>query len=245
MVAFGDGENDIELLEEAGFGIAVEDGNPLLLERADWSCPGPEQEGVAAVIDAYLRLPRMIDLRAARAEPDAWRAALARKGAADAFDELLAADERWRALVPRVDELRGKTKLKGKPTPEQLEELQQVKEELRTAEEELAAAEAAREAALALVPNPPHPSAPDGDSEDDAVELRRSGEPPTLAEVKEASEIGRFELERAARLSGSRFGFSSARLRCSRCRCTGSRSTTSRPPASCPCSRPSSCARRR
>ena len=54
VVAFGDGENDIELLEEAGFGIAVEDGNPLLLERADWSCPGPEQEGVAGVIDAYL-----------------------------------------------------------------------------------------------------------------------------------------------------------------------------------------------
>ena len=149
----------------------------------------------------------MIDLRAARAEPDAWRAALARKGAAEAFDELLAADERWRALVPRVDELRGRTKLKGRPTPEQLEELQQVKEELRAAEEELAAAESAREAALALVPNPPHDSAPDGDSEEDAVELRRSGSPPELADAREASEIGRFELERAARLSGSRFGF--------------------------------------
>ena len=78
----------------------------------------------------------MIDLKAARNDPDAYRAALARKGAAEAFDELLAADERWRALVPRVDELRGKTKLKGKPTPEQLTELQGVKEELRSAEEE-------------------------------------------------------------------------------------------------------------
>ena len=149
----------------------------------------------------------MIDLRAARAEPDAWRAALARKGAGEAFDELLAADERWRALVPRVDDLRGATKLKGKPTPQQLEELQRVKEELRAAEEELAAAETARETALALVPNPPHESSPDGDTEDDAVELRRFGEAPALAEVMEASEIGRFELERAARLSGSRFGF--------------------------------------
>ena len=59
----------------------------------------------------------MIDLKAARAEPDAWRAALARKGAAEAFDALLAADERWRLLVPRVDDLRSRTKLKGKPTP--------------------------------------------------------------------------------------------------------------------------------
>ena len=149
----------------------------------------------------------MIDLRAARAEPDVWRAALARKGATEAFDTLLAADERWRALVPRVDELRGRTKLRGKPTPEQLVELQRVKEELREAEQELAAAEEAREAALAEVPNPPHESSPDGDTEDDAVELRRVGEAPQLAVVKEASEVGRFELERAARLSGSRFGY--------------------------------------
>jgi seryl-tRNA synthetase len=149
----------------------------------------------------------MIDLKAARADPDAWRTALARKGASEAFDALLAADEQWRSQVPRVDDLRSRTKLKGKPTPEQLEQLQQVKEELRVAEEELSAAEAAREAALALVPNPPHPSAPDGDTEDDAEELRRVGEPPVLPAPKEASEVGRFELERAARLSGSRFGY--------------------------------------
>ena len=57
------------------------------------------------------------------------------------------------------------------------------------------------------VPNPPHESAPDGDTEDDAVELRRLGEPPDFTEAKEASEVGRFELERASRLSGSRFGY--------------------------------------
>ncbi len=54
IVSFGDGENDIELIEWAGFGIAVEDANPLLLERSDWTCPSAEHEGVAAVIDAYL-----------------------------------------------------------------------------------------------------------------------------------------------------------------------------------------------
>ena len=66
----------------------------------------------------------MIDLKAARNDPEGYRAALARKGAAEAFEELLAADERWRALVPRVDELRSRTKLKGKPSPDQLAELQ-------------------------------------------------------------------------------------------------------------------------
>ncbi|HJU47815.1 MAG TPA: serine--tRNA ligase [Gaiellaceae bacterium] len=149
----------------------------------------------------------MIDLRAARAEPEKWRAALARKGAAEAFDRLLAADERWRSLVPEVDELRARTKLKGKPTPEQLEELQGVKEQLRRAEEALAEAEQERDAALAEVPNPPDDSAPDGDSEDDAVELRRFGDQPQLEDVREAVDIGRFDVERATRLSGARFGY--------------------------------------
>jgi seryl-tRNA synthetase len=149
----------------------------------------------------------MIDLRAARNDPDEFRRRLARKGAAEAFDRLLEADERWRSLVPRVDELRASTKLKANPTPEQLEGLRGVKEELQRAEEELAAAEGARDEALALVPNPPDDSAPDGDTEDDAVEVRRVGEPPQLADPKEHTEIGRFDMDRAARLSGSRFGY--------------------------------------
>src|SRR5690242_11660721 len=150
---------------------------------------------------------RMIDLKAARNDPDTVRAALARKGAAETFDALLAADERWRELVPEVDELRSRTKLKGKPTPEQLAELQQVKESLRTAEESLAAAEAERDRLALRVPNPPDPGVPDGSTEDDVVELRRVGEPPALESPREHLDIGRFDMERAARMSGARFGF--------------------------------------
>ena len=54
MVAFGDGENDFELLERAGYGVAVENGVDALKARADWICPGPTDEGVAQVIEAYL-----------------------------------------------------------------------------------------------------------------------------------------------------------------------------------------------
>jgi len=147
----------------------------------------------------------VIDLRAARNDPDGFRAALARKGAAEAFDALLEADERWRALVPQADELRGRLKVKGKPTPEQQEELNRVKEELRGVEQQLAAADAERDRLLEQVPNPPDPSAPDGDTEEDAEELRRWGDP--APEGPEHLEIGRFDMERAARLSGSRFGY--------------------------------------
>ena len=149
----------------------------------------------------------MIDLKAARANPAGVRTALARKGAADAFDCLLEADERWRALVPRVDELRAKTKLKGKPTPEQLEELQAVKAELKSAEDELAAAEDERDALALRVPNPPDDDVPDGSNDADAREVRRVGEPPSLSDPRDHLELGRFEMERAARMSGSRFGY--------------------------------------
>jgi hydroxymethylpyrimidine pyrophosphatase-like HAD family hydrolase len=53
-VAFGDGENDRELLAWAGYGISVENGDDRLKELADWICPSVEDEGVAQSIEAYL-----------------------------------------------------------------------------------------------------------------------------------------------------------------------------------------------
>jgi hypothetical protein len=53
-VAFGDGENDVPLLDWAGFGVAVGDAHPALAEQADMRCPGPELDGVVTVIEAYL-----------------------------------------------------------------------------------------------------------------------------------------------------------------------------------------------
>jgi seryl-tRNA synthetase len=148
----------------------------------------------------------MIDIRAARADPDGYRAALARKGAAEDFDALMEADWAWLALVPQADELRAKTKLKGKPTPEQIEELKGVKAELQQVEEELAAAERRRADLLDRVPSPPDPSAPDGFAEEDAVELHRVGEPPTFSfEPRDHLELARIDTERGAKVSGSRF----------------------------------------
>jgi seryl-tRNA synthetase len=149
----------------------------------------------------------MIDLRAARNEPEATRAALARRGAGDAFDELLAADERWRSLVPQVDELRARQKLDGKPTPEQLDELRQVKEQLRALEEQLTAEEAKRDAALAQVPNLPHPSAAEGARDEDAIVVKEWGERRRPDPPVEALEVGNYDMERGAKVSGARFGF--------------------------------------
>ena len=53
-VAFGDGENDVELLEWAGYGVAVANAHERVLAVADLVCPPVEDEGVAQVIEAYL-----------------------------------------------------------------------------------------------------------------------------------------------------------------------------------------------
>jgi seryl-tRNA synthetase len=149
----------------------------------------------------------VIDARAARNEPDEFRRRLARKGAGETFDAWLAADERWRELVPRVDDLRSRTKLKGKPTPEQLEELRGVKEELQAVERELAEAETTRDEVGLRIPNPPADDVPDGATEDDVRVERVIGDPPELADPKESLELGRFDMDRAARMSGARFGY--------------------------------------
>jgi Cof subfamily protein (haloacid dehalogenase superfamily) len=56
-VAFGDGENDVELLEWAGFGVAVANAHQRVLDVADWVCPSAAEEGVAQVVEALLHSP--------------------------------------------------------------------------------------------------------------------------------------------------------------------------------------------
>ncbi|HZQ80668.1 MAG TPA: serine--tRNA ligase [Gaiellaceae bacterium] len=152
----------------------------------------------------------MIDLRAARNDPDAFRRALARKGAADLFDELLEVDAGKRKLQTKVEELRAQTKLKGKPTPEQLEELQRVKAELQPLEAELADAETRWQELWDRVPNPPAEDAPDGFAEEDAVTVKEIGEPPAFDfEPRDHLELsaahGWIDVERGGKVSGSRF----------------------------------------
>jgi len=52
----GDGENDRELLDWSGYAVAVENAHPSLLRRADLVIPGPDEEGVAQLIESYLEL---------------------------------------------------------------------------------------------------------------------------------------------------------------------------------------------
>ena len=52
-VAFGDGESDVELLEWAGYGVAVANAHERVKAAARFVCPGVDDEGVAQVLEAY------------------------------------------------------------------------------------------------------------------------------------------------------------------------------------------------
>ena len=161
----------------------------------------------------------MIDLKAARQEPDRYRAALARRGAAKDFDALLAADARWREHTERAQVLRAtqkKSSKGGPPGPEELAELRRLAAELEEATEEESQAAQERDALLARIPNLPDPSAADGMDEDDAELVRTWGEPPRFdfkprdhleLASQEASARGWIDMARGARLSGSRFAY--------------------------------------
>ena len=160
----------------------------------------------------------MLDIKLIREDPEPFRQALARRGLAERVDELLAADERRRGLTQRVEALRAEqnraSKAIGRASGDEkqalIAEVAKVSAELKELEPELAEAETALTLLLASTPNLPHPSAPDGFTDEDAVEVRRLGDPPRFDfEPKDHAELGAalgmLDVERGARTSGSRF----------------------------------------
>ena len=151
----------------------------------------------------------MIDVRQLRSQPDDYLARLARKGARPLGERLLAIDTAWRGATARAEALRARQKLSGRPTPEQLEELKQIKEQLQATETELAELDRQRRETLDLLPNPPADDVPDG-GEDDFEVLREVGDKPSFAfPVRDHLDLavahGWIDAERATKVSGSRF----------------------------------------
>jgi seryl-tRNA synthetase len=162
----------------------------------------------------------MLDLRAIREDPERFRAGLARRGVAAALELLLEKDAERRELTVRVEELRARqnraSKLIGGASGEErdrlIAEVREVSTELERLEPLLEAARAEVDRLLGELPNLPHESVPDGEGDEDNVELKRVGEPPAFDfpprdHVELGERLGLLDLERAAKVSGSRFAY--------------------------------------
>jgi seryl-tRNA synthetase len=164
----------------------------------------------------------MLDLKLIRSDPERVKAALARRGAAEQVDELLALDTRRRQLLPEVESAQaerktlskqiGEAKQAGGGAEELMAAVQGLKETIESGKEELERVEAELNRLVVSLPNLPDPDAPEGMSEEDAVVLREVGEPPEFDfeprdHLDIGTELGLIDMEAGARLSGSRFAY--------------------------------------
>ena len=154
----------------------------------------------------------MIDLKQIRRDPDAARAALARRGDDAALDRVLELDARRRELLPELEGLQAtqnraseaiaEAKRAGEDASEAIAQMREVSAKVKALKADVAKVEEELEAALASVPNLPADDAPDEDT--------------VLREWGEAGREGRdhldllgelVDMERGARTSGSRFAY--------------------------------------
>ncbi len=164
----------------------------------------------------------MLDLKLIRSDPERVKAALARRGAAEQVDELLALDARRRELLPEVENAQaerktlskqiGEAKQAGGDAGDLMERVQVLKEKIEVRKAELEEVEADLDRVAVSLPNLPDPDAPDGMTEEDAVVIREVGERPEFDfeprdHLEIGAELGLIEMEAAARLSGSRFAY--------------------------------------
>jgi seryl-tRNA synthetase len=164
----------------------------------------------------------MLDLKLIRSDSERVKTALARRGAGEQVDELLALDARRRQLLPEVESAQaqrktlskqiGEAKQAGGDAAALMATVQGLKETIESGKEELERVEAELNRLVISLPNLPDPDAPEGMTEDDAVVLREVGERPQFDfEPRDHLDIGTtlglIDMEAGARLSGSRFAY--------------------------------------
>ncbi len=151
----------------------------------------------------------MLDIRLIRADPEAVKTALARRGPEEPakVERVLELDARWRELTRGAEELRAEQNraskaLRGAPTPEQRQELAELSARAKELSEQEAAVGAQRETALLGLENLPAPDAADSDTVVKTVGAATK----TGADHLELAGP-RIDMERGARLSGARFAY--------------------------------------
>ncbi|MBY5934015.1 serine--tRNA ligase [Tateyamaria omphalii] len=164
----------------------------------------------------------MHDIRAIRANPAAFDAALARRGDAAMSSSLLALDEARRAKILAAETAQAEQNkaskevgnAKGRGDEDEFQRLRALvaekKAEIAQMQEEAKVLDAELTDALARIANLPADDVPDGADEDDNVEIHKWGEPQTFDfEAKEHFDIAgvtaSMDFETAAKTSGSRF----------------------------------------
>jgi seryl-tRNA synthetase len=163
----------------------------------------------------------MLDIRLIREQPDFVKSRLATRGGKDAakIDEVLRVDadrrkaetalQQCNADRKRLSKEIGGKRAKGEATEEIEARVREIGEEVARLNEQTSAADEQQKELLLGIPNLPHANAPAGKDASDNPVVRSWGEKPELKEPQDHVSLGTklrlFDLERAAKLSGSGF----------------------------------------
>ncbi|UCH33251.1 MAG: serine--tRNA ligase [Armatimonadota bacterium] len=160
----------------------------------------------------------MLDLKFIRDNPDEVREALKKLHEDAPIDDLLAADEKRRALLTEVEKLRQQVNERSQQVARAeagerarlIAYSRDLGDRISELEDDLREVEAQLDEQLLLVPNMPHPNVPVGDSEADNVIVRTWGEPRALDFAPKphwelGEELGIIDFERGVKVSGTRF----------------------------------------
>ena len=160
----------------------------------------------------------MLALTLIRTTPDLVRDSLTRRHEDPALvDQIIEADVRRRALVDERDTLRAEQNRAskeigkaGKPSPEALAGLREMRDRIRQLDEEATAVDAELNGLMLTVPNLVDPSVPDGADESDNEVLREVGTLKSfdfapLPHWELGEKLGIIDFEHGVKLSGSRF----------------------------------------
>lgn len=164
----------------------------------------------------------MLDRQLIVQQPDKVREALKKKGLSAPIDEIRELYDKWRATTTRLGEMNAERnsvsktigQLMAKGDKEEAERAKAAAKEISDAIPEIEALERDLDSQLRAmelnVPNIPHESVPQGNSEEDNVVVREWGEKPSFdfeprPHWDVAVELGMLDLDRAAKISGSGF----------------------------------------
>ena len=162
----------------------------------------------------------MLDLKLIRGETEKVKAALGRRKENVDIDAVIAADDKRRALLVEVEGLKAKQnevtkkipamKKAGEDTTAVFAEMKEISEKIKSLDADVREVEDELNRMMLTIPNIPHDSVPDGDTDEDNIEIRKFGEPKNFGFEPKAhwdlgKDLGVLDPDTAAKITGARF----------------------------------------
>ena len=165
----------------------------------------------------------MLDLKVIRSNPEEIKKALTNRGEdfdVKVIDEVIALDEERRKILVEVEALKSqrnkvsaeipKLKKAGEDVAAIMAEMKKIGEEIKEHDTSLASVNEKIDYIMYRIPNIPNPQVPEGETDEDNVEIKVWGEPTKFDFEPKAhwdlgTDLNLLDFERAGKITGSRF----------------------------------------